>query len=165
MAAADYYKAVRAPSSMRTYEEKLEIQAQDIEQKTLLFQARLRGFLIRHRVSRHHKVDVAIENTGHLASMKRGSYRDTHSITSEMDERWNSNTNKIIAENDEHGDKYTQRDNIHAHDLWHQITLGKAESLDLQARYQQPINSAADDSECDNDYSKVDKTTDDILSR
>lgn len=161
MAAADYYKAVQAPSSMRTDEEELEIQAQDIEQKTLLFQARLRGFLIRHRVSRHYKVDVAIENTGHLASMKRSSYRDTHSSTSEMDERRNSNTNKIIAENDEHGDKYTQRDNIHAHDLWHQ----KAESLDLQARYQQPINSAADDSECDNGYSKVNKTTDDILSR
>lgn len=128
MAAADYYKAVQAPSSMRTDEENLEIQAQDIERKTLLFQARLRGFLVRHRVSRHHKIDVAIENNGHLSSINRSSYRDTHSITSEMDERRNSSTNKMIAENDEHGDKYTQRDETYALDLWHKITSGKAES-------------------------------------
>ena len=50
MAAADYYKPI-----MRTDEEELEFRAQDIDRKTLLFQARLRGFLIRHRVYRHRK--------------------------------------------------------------------------------------------------------------
>ena len=54
MAAADYYKA---PLTMRTYEEKLEIQAQDIDQQTLLVESHLRGFLLRRRVSRHCKDD------------------------------------------------------------------------------------------------------------
>lgn len=133
MAAADYYET---PSSMRTEEERLEIQARDIDQKTLLFQARLRGFLIGHRVFRHHKDDVATEDNEHSAPINRSSYRDTHSITGDIvDERRTGNANN----------------DIYVHDL------------DLQARYQEPIKSAANDSEHDNDYSKANKTTDDIL--
>lgn len=126
MAAADYYKA---SSSMLTDEEELEIQARDINQKTLLFQARLRGFLARHRVFQPDQDDVAVENNGHLAY---------------INER--SNTNKTINQNtevDELGDNYMQRDSIYVHDLWHTTTPGKAHSTDLQRRLHGPINSAA----------------------
>lgn len=74
MAAADYYKA---SSSMRTDEEEWEIQARDINQKTLLFQARLRGFLARHRVFHPDQDDVAVENNGHLAYINERRYGDT----------------------------------------------------------------------------------------
>ena len=47
MAAAEYY--MRAPNE----EENLNIQAQNIAQGTLLFQAQLRGFLFRNRLRGH----------------------------------------------------------------------------------------------------------------
>ena len=146
MAAADYYKA---PVTMRTYEEKLEIQAQDIDQKTLLFQALLRGFLLRHRVSHYCKDDVAIENRGHLTSVNTRSHLDTRATTSDMvNERRASNTNKILyknAKNAQYGDEYPKRDNICVSDIGDM--LGEAESTYLQARYQEFSNSAANDSE------------------
>ena len=66
MAAADYHKA---PLTMRTYEEKLEILAQDLDQQTLRFQTHLRGFPLRRRISRYCKDDDAIENKGHWTSI------------------------------------------------------------------------------------------------
>lgn len=162
MAAAIYYDAA---SSMGTDEEHLEIQAREIDQKALLLQARLRGFLVRYRVSRPYKDDVAIDSNEYLASINQGRYRDTHSMTSEIvNERINSNINKITnkhIEHDGHGDKYTQRENI----CGHSTTPGKAENIYLQARYQESINSAANYSERDSNYSKANDLTDQILSR
>ena len=114
MAAADYYKT---PVTMRTYEEKLEIQAQDIDQKTLLFQAQLRGFLLRHRVSHRCKDDVAIG--------------DINNILYEN------------AKNAQYGDEYPKRDNVYVFDIGQR--LAEAESAYLQARYQEPSNSEAND--------------------
>ncbi len=162
MAAADYYKA---SVTMRTDEEELEIQAQDIDQKTLLFQAQLRGFLLRHRVSLRCKDDVAIENKGHLTSINTRSPLDTRSTISDMvNERRTSDTNKILnknAKNAQYGDEYPKRDNLYVFDVGH--TPGKAESTDLQARYQELSNSAANASECDQGYRSANETTDDIL--
>ena len=162
MAAASYYDAA---SSMRSDEEQLEIQARDIDQKALLLQARLRGFLVSDRVSRPRKGDVAIDSIEHLASMNQGRYRDTHSITSEIvNERRNSDINKIRnkhIEHDEHGDKYTQKDNI----CGYKSTPGKAQNIDLHARWQESINSAANTSERDSNYSKANDLADDTLSR
>ena len=161
MAAADYYEA---PVTKRTDEEKLEIQAQDIDQKTLLFQAQLRGFLLRHRVSHHCKDDVAIENKGHLTSINTRSPLDTRStINDVVNERRTSNTNKILNKNaknvmnTQYRDKYPERDVGH--------TPGKAESTDLQAGYQELSNSAANDSECDQGYRNENENTDDTLDR
>lgn len=111
MAAATYYDAA---SSMRTDEEHLEIQARDTDQKALLLQAQSRGFLVRHRVGRPHKDDVAIDNNEHLASIDQGRYRDTHSNTREtVNERRNSNINKIINKHTEHENMTKMEINIH----------------------------------------------------
>lgn len=102
-----------------------------------------------------------------LISTKGGM--EIPSITPEMvNERRDSNTNKTINQNtevDELGDNYMQRDSIYVHDLWHTTTPGKADSTDLQRRHHGPINSAANDSELDNDYSDANKSTDDALDR
>ena len=157
MAAADYYKA---SVTIRTDEEKLEIQAQDIDQKTLLFQAQLRGFLLRHRISHHRKDDVAIENQGHLTSINTRSPLDTRStIDDVVNERRTSNTNKILNKNAETVINAQYRDEYPERDVGH--TPGKAESTDLQARYQELSNSAANDSECDQGYRSANETTDD----
>ncbi len=81
MAAADYYESF---SSTRTAEEKLELQARDIDQRTLLLQAQLRGFLIRHRIYYPRRSDVAIETNRRLASINEKRYSTTHCITGEM---------------------------------------------------------------------------------
>ena len=79
MAAADYFNS---PLNVCTEEEHLEIQARDIDQRTLLFQARVRGYLIRHEVSRRpYKDNIAIENNAHLASYRYKGYRNTHTLT------------------------------------------------------------------------------------
>lgn len=64
MAAADYYN----PPLKVTKEEHLEIQARDIDQRTLLLQARLRGYLFRGQGFRSYKENVAITNNVRSAS-------------------------------------------------------------------------------------------------
>ncbi len=167
MAVADYYKA---PVTTRTYEEKLEAQAQDIDQRTLLFQAQLRGFLFRHRLFHHCKDHVAIENKGHLTSIDTRSPLDTRSTISDIvNKRRTSNINKILnnnaknARDAQYGDEYLKRDNFYVFEVGH--TPGKAESTDPQARYQELSNSGANDSECDQGYSNANNTTDDTLDR
>ncbi len=81
MAAADYYESF---SSTRTAEERLELQARDIDQRTLLLQAQLRGFLTRHRIYCPHRSDVARESNGRLASINKRRYSATHCITGEI---------------------------------------------------------------------------------
>ena len=71
MAAADYYNP---PLKVCTKEEHLEIQARDIDQRTLLLQARLRGYLIRHQGFRSHKENIAITNNVHSASYRDRRY-------------------------------------------------------------------------------------------
>lgn len=78
MAAADYFNTLLR---VCTKEEHLEIQARDIDQKTLLFQARVRGYLIRNEVSRPYKDNIAIENDAHLASYRYTRYRSTQALT------------------------------------------------------------------------------------
>ena len=62
MAAADYYN----PPAY-TKEKRLEIQARDIDQRTLLLQARLRGYLIRYQGLRSYEQNIAITNNVHSA--------------------------------------------------------------------------------------------------
>lgn len=71
MAAADYYNP---PLQVSTKEEQLEIQARDIDQRTLLLQARLRGYMIRHHVFPSYKQDIATTNNVQLASYRYGRY-------------------------------------------------------------------------------------------
>ena len=71
MAAADYYNT---SLQVRNREEDLEIQARDIDQWTLLLQARLRGYLIRHQVFRSYKENINIKNNVHLASYRYTRY-------------------------------------------------------------------------------------------
>ena len=79
--------------------------------------------------------------------------------------KWvNERRNRIIhssARINQRVDKYTQKDNI----LWYKTRQGKAESTDLEARYQEPINSTANDSKHNKNYSKSNHTTNDTLSR
>ena len=154
MAAADYYKA---PLTMRTYEEELEIQAQDIEQQTLLFQTHLRGFLLRRRVSRYCEDDDAIENKGHWTSINTRNLLETRgTIRNVVDERPISDTDNIskglakIPSNAQYGEEHPKRDNVCAFDVGY--TPGKAESTDLQAYYQEPKNIATNGSEYDRSY-------------
>ena len=147
MAAADYWTA---PLTRRSFEEKLEIQARDMDQQILFFQAQLRGFLLRHRVFSHGTDVDAIVNKGHLTSINAKSPLDTRSTVNDVvNERRTSNTNKILnnnaknAKDAQNGDEYPIRDNVYAFDVGH--TPEKAESTDFQAYYQEPAN----DSECD----------------
>ena len=71
MAAADYYNP---PLQIRKKEEHLEIQARDIDQRTLLLQARLRGYLIRHQLFRSYKENITITNNVHFASYRHRRY-------------------------------------------------------------------------------------------
>ena len=133
MAAADYYQE---PSSMRTDEDRSEIQAQHIDQMTLLFQARLRGFLVRCRVFHHDKNDISIYKNENLASIDGENQRRNNSVIGRY-------TRKIIykiIEDDEIGDN-----------LWQPIIPVKTENAGLQAQYQISTNSVADDSKLDND--------------
>ena len=113
MAAADYYQE---PSSMRTDEDRSEIQAQHIDQMTLLFQARLRGFLVRCRVFHHDKNDISIYKNEKLASIDGENHRRSNSLIGRY-------TRKIIykiIEDDEIGDN-----------LWQPITPVKTENAGL----------------------------------
>lgn len=77
MAAADFFNDSWKATNK---EEHSEIQARDIDQRTLLFQARARGYLIRHEVSRLYKDNIAIENNTHLASYHCKRYRNIHTL-------------------------------------------------------------------------------------
>ena len=163
MAAADY---LTTPLTKRAFEEKLETQAQDIDQQTLLFQAQLRGFLLRHRVFRHCKNNYVIMNKQHLTLMNTRSPLDAQSTNSDVfDELRTSITNKFgnkyarNAENNQYGDKYPEWENVEAFDVGY--TLGKGESTDLEAYYPEPAN----DSECDQSYSNTYKVTDNTVGR
>ena len=72
MAATDYFNT---PLKVCTKEERLDIQARDIDQSTLLFQARVRGYL-----RRSYKDNIAIEKNAHLASYRFKRYRNTHKL-------------------------------------------------------------------------------------
>ena len=155
MAAADFYNP---PSSVLTNEESLEAQGRDIDQKTLLFQARLRGFLTRNRMSRPHKDDFAVESNRRLSpcsEWRKWRYYDAQiSTIGIFNERLYSTTNKTINKNDEqdehdeHGDRPTQRGNVHVHDMWHTTTEpGRAERTDIQARSHRSMTSAINGSE------------------
>ena len=90
-----------------------------------------------------------------MDSIDNSSHRNTDSIACEtIDEKQTSNTIKIMnknAENDERGDKPTQKNDIYLLNSCHQKPPEEAQSIDLQARHQEPSNSAASDSECDSD--------------
>ena len=129
MAAADYYEP---PLNMETSEEKLEIQSRHIDEKILLFQARLRGFLVRRKIPCSSEDGVAIQSTEHLASADmRVHYQSRH-------------TKKIIYKSIEIEDRENDRskeDIVSYHDSWYPVV---------------PLNSASAYGELDNDYSKSD---------
>lgn len=72
MSAAEYYMAAQgAPSK----EERLNTQARDIAQGVLLFQAQLRGFLVRNRLSGH---------VWGSDSVKKHKFDDIHGFPNEI---------------------------------------------------------------------------------
>ena len=163
MAAAEY---LTTPLTWRAFEDRLEIQAQHIDQQTLLFQAQLRGFLLRHRVFRHRKDDDAIVNQGHFTSTNTWSPQDTYStITDAFDDLRTSITNKVLNKytrnfkDPPYGDDYLEWENVDGFDAGH--TPGQAESMDVQAYYQEPAN----ESECDQSYGNTYEITDNTVGR
>lgn len=135
MAAADYYNP---SSNVCIDEEKLEIQAQDIDQRTLFFQARSRGFLVRHAISRHGEVDVAIEHNAHCTTISSrlsqeiltfpsDNYGETQNTSGDKT-TYSKVENKVVEEG--HGNS----DNLRR-------------IAELQARYQESNSKAADNSE------------------
>lgn len=140
MAAADYYEA---PPNLLTDEERLEVQARDIDQRTLLFQAQSRGFLIRYRIYNYHNHNVANENCQPFAAISTRRSRDIQGSFSRELHGIHDNTTTLSIENAEDDDPGG------SYDPWQTATPNKAESTYLKARYQELVNGANNGSELD----------------
>lgn len=142
MAAASYYNQ---SFTWIGEEEKLENQARNIDKKTLIFQARIRGFLTRHKLFHRHS-NVTTENDRNFVRC--------NSITTE------SRVNNV-------GNKKLENENVQvitsdANSSWNTITSRKAEIKDLEASYQEPFSIATCDSEGNSKYSQISKLSNNL---
>lgn len=138
MAAADYYLRVPRPKE----EERLNIQARFIAQRTLLFQAQLRGFLVRKRMYEH---------IWRSDSVKKHGSGDIYCISNEVShKKRNAQTGQISNCNIEKGVRDIPPNRIYPLISCQGGTSGEAISKDLRTERPEPIDSLTNHCESGN---------------
>jgi hypothetical protein len=128
MAAVDYYMA--EPGE----EERLNIQARDIAQRTLLFQAQLRGFLVRNRMC---------GQVGCSDSEKKRGFGDIYGFSKEVvHEKRNNNTDQISNYNTEKDKHDVSKNSVYSLNLCQEGTSEEVKSIELRTQRLEPIDSS-----------------------
>lgn len=123
-------------------EETLNIQARDIAQRTLLFQAQLRGFLVRNRLR------------GHVWRLDSGRKNDIEDIYRFSDavlyEKGDTKTNRISNYNTEKDIHDISKNSVYPLIPSQGGSSGEAKSIDLQTQRPEPVDSLTHHRESEN---------------
>lgn len=138
MAAAEYY--IGAPDE----EETLNVQSRDIAQRTLLFQAQSRGFLVRNRF---------YGCVWHSNSAKIHNYENIHDFPNKVvSEKVDTNTDQINSYNIRKNIPNSQKNRLYPLIPCQEETFGEAKGIEGRAQCPEQVESLNDHRESGNDY-------------